>query len=91
MGRQTPEGLRVKIKQTTHGQKAVPSVIPRRILSYCRYADDYVVVLCQHTKAEAEHLKDGNGKMARGETGANPAPGEDATDALGQTIPISGL
>jgi group II intron reverse transcriptase/maturase len=57
MGRQTPEGLQAKIKQALAARKGIPSVAPRRMLSYCRYADDYVVVLCQHTKAEAQHLK----------------------------------
>jgi group II intron reverse transcriptase/maturase len=57
MGRQTPEGLRAKMKQALAARKQVPSVFPRRMISYCRYADDYVVVLCQHSKAEAQHLK----------------------------------
>jgi group II intron reverse transcriptase/maturase len=57
MGRQTLEGLRAKITHALAARKRVPSVTPRRLLSYCRYADDYVVVLCQHTKAEAQHLK----------------------------------
>ncbi len=58
MGRQTPEGLRVKIKQALAARKLIPSVLPRRILSYCRYADDYVIVLCQHSKAEVVKLKE---------------------------------
>lgn len=58
MGRQTPEGLRVKIKQALAARKLIPSVLPRRIRSYCRYADDYVIVLCQHSKAEAVKLKE---------------------------------
>lgn len=57
LGRQTPTGLQAKIKQALAARKRVPSVTPRRIISYCRYADDYVVVLCQHTKTEAQHLK----------------------------------
>jgi group II intron reverse transcriptase/maturase len=57
MGRQTPEGLRSKIKEALAARKKIPSVLPRRLISYCRYADDYVLVLCQHSKAEAIHLK----------------------------------
>jgi retron-type reverse transcriptase len=57
MGRQTPEGLQAKITQALAARKGSPSVAPRRRLSYCRYADDYVEVLGQHTKAEAQHLK----------------------------------
>jgi retron-type reverse transcriptase len=58
LGRQTPEGLRSKITQTLAARKRVPSVCPRRLLSYGRFADDYVVVLCQHTQAEAQSLQD---------------------------------
>ncbi len=58
MGRQTPEGLRAKIKQALAARKLIPSVLPRRLLSYCRYADDYVIVLCQYSKAEAIKLKE---------------------------------
>ncbi len=57
LGRQTSEGLRAKIQAALKARKRVPSVLPRRMLSYCRYADDYLVVLCQHSKAEAQQLK----------------------------------
>ena len=56
-GRQTPEGLRTKIKHALTLRQQRPSVLPRRLISYCRYADDDVVVLCQYAKAEAQHLK----------------------------------
>ena len=58
MGRQTPEGLRLKIKQALEARARIPSVRPRRMISFCRYADDYVVVLCQYSKAEAQQLKE---------------------------------
>lgn len=57
MGRQPREGLRAQITHALVARQRVPSVVPRRLLSYCRYADDYVVVLCPHTTAEAQHLK----------------------------------
>lgn len=57
MGGQTPEGLRSKIRAALAARKQIPSVLPRRLISYSRYADDYVLVLCQHSKAEAQHLK----------------------------------
>jgi group II intron reverse transcriptase/maturase len=57
LGRQTPDGLRAKIKHALKLRRQLPSVVPRRMISYCRFADDYVVVLCQHSKAEAQHLK----------------------------------
>jgi group II intron reverse transcriptase/maturase len=58
MGRQTPEGLHIKIKQALAARSQLPSVRPRRMMSFCRYADDYLVVLCQYSKAEAQHLKE---------------------------------
>ncbi len=57
LGRQTPEGLRDKIQVALAARKRLPSVHPRHLISYSRYADDYVVVLCQHSKAEAQALK----------------------------------
>src|SRR5437870_1434928 len=63
LGRQTPDGLRAKIRAALAARQQVPSVRPRRMIAYCRYADDYVVVLCQHSKAEAQHLKEA---MAQG-------------------------
>lgn len=39
IGRQTPEGLRVKIKQALAVRERIPSVRSRRVISYCRYAD----------------------------------------------------
>ncbi len=40
LGRQTPAGLRTKIKAALAARKRVPAVQPRRLISYCRYADD---------------------------------------------------
>jgi group II intron reverse transcriptase/maturase len=58
MGRQTPEGLQTKIKQALAARSQLPSVRPRRMIAFCRYADDYLVVLCQYSKAEAQQLKE---------------------------------
>jgi hypothetical protein len=57
LGRQTPDGLRRKIKEALAARKGVPGYRPRRAGYYCRYAHDYVLVLCSHAKAEAEQLK----------------------------------
>lgn len=57
MGRQTVDGLQRKIGQALAERKKVPCSLPRRTLAYCRYADDYLVVLCGYSKAEAEQLK----------------------------------
>jgi RNA-directed DNA polymerase len=74
MGRQTPEGLRTKIKQALVARSRIPSVRPRRMLSYCRFADDYVVVLCQHSKAEAQHLKEAMATWLREHLGLTQHP-----------------
>jgi retron-type reverse transcriptase len=39
-GRQTLEGWRSKIKHALRARHQIPSVLPRRIISYCRWADD---------------------------------------------------
>jgi len=57
LGRQTPEGLRTKIQAALKARKRIPSVLPRRLIAYGRYADDYVAVLCQHSKREVQQLK----------------------------------
>jgi RNA-directed DNA polymerase len=57
LGRQTPEGLRTKIQAALTARKRIPSVFPRRLIAYCRYADDYAAVLCQYSKREAQQLK----------------------------------
>jgi retron-type reverse transcriptase len=56
-GRQPPAGLQAKITHALAARKRLPSVTCRRLISDGRDADDDVVVLCQHTKVEAQHLK----------------------------------
>jgi len=57
MGRQTPEGLRQKIKAALAARKRVPYNLPRRVIHYCRFADDYVVIMGGYAKADAQQLK----------------------------------
>jgi group II intron reverse transcriptase/maturase len=58
MGRQTIEGLRSKIAQVEAARQRVPSRIPQRTIRYCRYADDYLVVMGGYSKADAQQLKE---------------------------------
>jgi RNA-directed DNA polymerase len=58
MGRQTIEGLRSKIAQGEAARKRVPSRLPQRTIRYCRYADDYLVVMGGYSKADAQQLKE---------------------------------
>jgi hypothetical protein len=57
MGRQTPEGLRRKIKEAVAARKSVPCYRPRQGIYYCRFADDYDVILCGYAKHQAQQLK----------------------------------
>lgn len=74
MGRQTPEGLRAKLKQALVARKHVPSVLPRRMISYCRFADDYVVGLCQYSLADAQRLKHAMAQWLQENLGLTPHP-----------------
>ena len=58
IGHQTEQGLKGKIKEALAERKRIPCLLPRQARYYCRYADDYVVVLCNHSKEEARHLKE---------------------------------
>jgi group II intron reverse transcriptase/maturase len=58
MGRQTEEGLKAKIKQALHERSRIPCYLPRKAIYYCRYADDYTVILCSYSKADAQQLKE---------------------------------
>jgi group II intron reverse transcriptase/maturase len=57
MGRQTKEGLRRKIQEAVAERKKVPCYLPRQVIYYCRYADDYAVILCNYSKEDARCLK----------------------------------
>jgi len=58
MGRQTEIGLKAKIKQALQERSRLPCYLPRKAIYYCRYADDYAVILCSYSKAEAQQLKE---------------------------------
>jgi len=44
------------------------------MISYCRYADDYVVVLCQYSKAEAQQLKEALAQWLQEQVGLTQHP-----------------
>ncbi len=74
LGRQTPVELRTKIQAALKARKRIPSVLPRRLISYCRYADDYVAVLCQYSKVDAQHLKTAMGQWLEVHLGLTQHP-----------------
>ncbi len=57
MGHQTVEGLKSKIKAAIAERKSVPCFLPRQVIYFCRYADDYVAILCGYAQTEAQELK----------------------------------
>jgi retron-type reverse transcriptase len=57
MGRQSPEGLKSKLKEALAIRQKTRSHWPRKAIYYCRYADDYTVILAGYSKEEARRLK----------------------------------
>jgi len=50
--------LRQELREKLAARRQVPCYLPRRVIYYSRFADDFVVVLCHMSKAEAMELKD---------------------------------
>jgi group II intron reverse transcriptase/maturase len=50
--------VRQELREKLATRRQVPSYLPRRVIYYTRFADDFVVVLCHMSKAEAVELKD---------------------------------
>lgn len=71
---QDQSGTRSLALPGTLARKRVPSALPRRKISYCRYADDYLVVLCQCSKAEAQELKAEMAKWLQEQLGLTQHP-----------------
>lgn len=53
----TAEELRTELRAKLRQRRTQPSLLPRRVIFYTRYADDFVVVLCNTSKEEARQLK----------------------------------
>jgi RNA-directed DNA polymerase len=53
----TPEQLRIKLRETLRLRRLQPRLLPRRVIYYSRYADDFLVVLCNISKEETRQLK----------------------------------
>jgi RNA-directed DNA polymerase len=50
--------LRQELREKLAARRQVPCYLPRRVIYYSRFADDFLVVLCHMPKAEAVELKD---------------------------------
>jgi hypothetical protein len=55
--RTSPEELRQKLREKLRLRKYQPCYLPRKVVYYSRFADDFVVVLCHHSKEEAKQMK----------------------------------
>jgi group II intron reverse transcriptase/maturase len=53
----TPEELRQELREKLRLRRLQPRSLPRRVIYYARYADDFLVVLCNTSKEEARQLK----------------------------------
>lgn len=52
-----PAALRQELREKLRLRKLQPRSLPRKVTYYTRYADDFVVVLCNASKAEAQQWK----------------------------------
>ena len=53
----TPEALRHELREKLRLRRLQPRLLPRRAIYYTRYADDFAMILCHTSKAEAQQLK----------------------------------
>jgi len=53
----TPDSLRRELCEKLKLRRLQPRSLPRKVVYYSRYADDFLVVLCHATKAESGRLK----------------------------------
>lgn len=91
MGRQTPESWRAKSKEALAARAQIPSVHPQRMISFYRYADDSLVVLCQYSKTEALHLKEERQAWLKEHLGLTQHPEKTQIARLLQALSLSGL
>lgn len=53
----TPEGLRQELREKLRLRRLQPRSLPRKVTYYARYADDFVILLCNASKADTIQLK----------------------------------
>lgn len=52
-----PDELRHEPREKLHLRRLQPRLLPRRVIYYIRYADDFLVVLCHTSKEEARKIR----------------------------------
>ena len=55
--RKSPEELRQELREKLHLRRYEPCYLSRKVVYYVRFADDFLVVLCHHSKEEAKQIK----------------------------------
>ena len=53
----TPETLRQELREKLHLRRCQPRLLPRPTIYSTGYADDFAIILCHPSKAEAQQLK----------------------------------
>ena len=49
--------LRQELREKLAAQREIPSYLPRQVIYYTRFVDDFLVVLCNMSKEDAQRLK----------------------------------
>jgi group II intron reverse transcriptase/maturase len=55
--RASPEELRQELREKLRLRQYQPRCLPRKVVYFTRFADDFIVVLCHHSKEEAKQMK----------------------------------
>ncbi|MGB6379972.1 MAG: group II intron reverse transcriptase/maturase [Syntrophobacteria bacterium] len=53
----SPDGLRCELREKLRLRRLQPRLLPRKVIYFSRYADDFLAVLCNTSKDEARRLK----------------------------------
>lgn len=67
----TREKLQQELKEKLRLRKLQPCSLPRKVTYYVRYADDFVVILCNASKTEANQMKTAITKWMQANLGLN--------------------
>jgi group II intron reverse transcriptase/maturase len=65
----TPEELRRELREKLRLRRLQPCYLPRWVIYYSRYADDFLVVLCHTSKEEARQIRAAMAEWLRGNLG----------------------
>jgi group II intron reverse transcriptase/maturase len=65
----TPEELRRELREKLRLRRLQPCYLPRWVIYYSRYADDFLVVLCHTSKEEARQIRAAMAEWLKGNLG----------------------